>query len=237
DVPEGLTSMVASGPTMPDESTCAQCYEIAAEGGVAGKLPPSIRKQFENRSLEETPKPGDARFAGSQYFCLLSNADAVEAARVAAEDSGLHVEVEPGDWDADYQEVANRAVSSLDRAAAEHPGRPLCLVGGGEVTCPVTGRGVGGRNLSLALYAAQKIGGRKVVVLSGSTDGRDGNSPSCGAVADGHTVSRAHALGLDPALFLRESNAYHFFRTLGDSIETGFTENNVRDLRLLMSFE
>ncbi|HEV2500956.1 MAG TPA: MOFRL family protein, partial [Terriglobia bacterium] len=118
-----------------------------------------------------------------------------------------------------------------------HPGKPVCLVVGGEVTCPVIGRGVGGRNLSFVLYAAQKIEGQKRVVLSCATDGRDGNSPSCGGVADGHTVSRARARGLDAESALSQSDAYHFFRALGETIETGFTDNNVRDLRLLMSFE
>ncbi|MGH9435683.1 MAG: glycerate kinase type-2 family protein [Terriglobia bacterium] len=237
DVPDDCPSMVASGPSMPDESTCQQCYKIAESSGILAQLPPRIRACFDEHSLEETPKPGDSRFSKSSYFCVLSNHDAVEAARTEAAKLGFYVETEPGAWDGDYQEVIERALQALDRCARKNPGRPVCLVGGGEVTCRVTGRGVGGRNLSLALYAAQKIAGRDQVVLSGATDGRDGNSPSCGAAADGHTVSRASALGLDPADFLARSDAYHFFRTLGDTLETGFTDNNVRDLRLLMSFE
>jgi glycerate 2-kinase len=237
DVPDALPSMVASGPTMPDESTCEQAYALAEEHGLTANFPPRIRKQFQDRTLQETPKPGSSMFANSSYFCLLSNGDAVEAARTAAAELGFKTEVDSGAWDAPYNEVADTALASLDRAAKEHPGSPVCLIVGGEVTCPVTGLGVGGRNLSFALYAAQKISGRRQVVLSAATDGRDGNSPSSGAVADGNTVLRARALGLDPARYLDESDAYHFFRTLGDTIETGFTENNVRDVRLLMSFE
>lgn len=237
DVPESLPSMVSSGPTMPDESTCDECYDLAEQHDLLPKFPPRIRGYFYEHKIEETPKPGHPAFSNSDYFCLLSNRDAVEAARQAAGDLGFYAELGPELWDGPYTNVVDSALASLRRCAGAHPGKPVCLVLGGEVTCPVTGHGVGGRNLSLALYAAQKISGERRVVLSAATDGRDGNSPSSGAVADGHTVLRAHALGLDPSRYLGESDAYHFFRTLGDTIETGYTENNVRDLRLFMSFE
>jgi glycerate 2-kinase len=237
DVPEATPSMVASGPTMWDESTSEQSYALAEEHGLLAKFPPRIRNHFQQRTLQETPKPGSLTFPNSTYLCLLSSKDAVEAAKKAAGDLGFHAEIEPGVWDASYTQVADTALESLEQCAKAHPGASVCVVLGGEVTCPVTGPGVGGRNLSFALYAAQKISGSRRVVLSAATDGRDGNSPSSGAVADGNTVLRARALGLDPVRYLKQSDAYHFFRTLGDTIETGFTENNVRDLRLLMRFE
>jgi glycerate 2-kinase len=237
DVPEDLPSMVSSGPTMADGSTCEKCYALAEQHGLLPKLPTRIRRHFEQHTLEETPKPENAVFSRCSYFCLLSNRDAVEAAKKAATELGFYSEIEAGIWDAPYTQVADTALESLRRCGEARPDQPVCLVLGGEVTCPVTGHGVGGRNLSFALYSAQKISGRRCAVLSAATDGRDGNSPSSGAVADGNTVSRARVLGLEPSRYLRESDAYHFFRTLGDTIETGFTENNVRDVRLFMRFE
>ncbi len=236
DVPEEFPSMVASGPTMPDESTCEQCYELVARDGLEERFPQAIRSLFEKHVLEETPKPGDEHFARSSYFCLLSNHDAVDAAKSIAAEKGFHAEIETGAWDVDYRQAVEGILTSLDRCVAENPARAVCLVVGGEVTCKVTGHGLGGRNLNFALYAAEKIAGRSRVVLSGATDGRDGNSPSTGAVANGHTISRGRSLGLEPDVYLAESDAYHYFRTLGDTIETGFTDNNVRDLRLLMHF-
>ena len=117
-----------------------------------------------------------------------------------------------------------------------HKGQPVCLVVGGEVTCPVTGPGMGGRNQAFALYAAERIAGQHRVVLSAGTDGRDGNSPTSGAVADGQTVSRALGRGLDPDAYLLGSDAYSFFRTLGDTLDTGFTDNNVCDVRIWLDF-
>jgi hydroxypyruvate reductase len=91
---------------------------------------------------------------------------------------------------------------------------------------------VGGRNQAYVLYAAQSIAGQHRVVLSAGTDGRDGNSPTSGAVADGQTVSRAQILGMDPAWYLAENDSYSFFRTLGDTVDIGYMDNNLRDVRV-----
>jgi glycerate 2-kinase len=236
DVPDDLPSMVASGPTMPDESTTEQAYELAEQDGLASHFPASVRGFFERRELPETPKPGDSRFANSYYFSLLSNRNAVAAALAAAEKLGFAAEIERGTWDADYREVVRSNVAALDALSQARRGQPVCLVVGGEVTCPVTGLGMGGRNQAFALFAAQHIAGQRRVVLSAGTDGRDGNSPTSGAVADGQTVSRAQGRGLDPAAYLAGSDAYSFFRTLGDTLDTGFTDNNVRDVRIWLDF-
>jgi hydroxypyruvate reductase len=236
DVPDRLPSMVASGPTMPDESTAEQAYELAERHSLVRLFPASIRRIFELRKLPETPKPGDARFAKAQYFCLLSNHDAVEAALTAAGKLGFVGEIDRGPWDADYQQVALANLAALEALSKKHRGQPVCLVVGGEVTCPVTGSGVGGRNQAFVLYAAQQIAGRHRVVLSAATDGRDGNSPASGAVADGQTISRTRTRGPDPAAHLAESDSYSFFRSLGDTLDTGFTDNNVRDVRIWLDF-
>ena len=236
DVPDDLPSMVASGPTMPDESTAEQAYQLAEQNNLASHFPASVRGFFERRELPETPKPGDLRFANSYYFSLLSNRNAVEAALAAAEKLGFATEMDRGTWDADYREVVHSNVVALDALSRERKGQPVCLVVGGEVTCPVTGPGMGGRNQAFALYAALQISGQRRVVLSAGTDGRDGNSPTSGAVADGQTVSRALGRGLDPDAYLAGSDAYSFFRTLGDTLDTGFTDNNVRDVRIWLDF-
>lgn len=236
DVPEQFASMVASGPTRPDESTAEQAYAIAEAHALVAKFPAPICRCFEERALAETPKPGDSRFANSQYFCLLSNHDALEAAKGTAEKLGFKCAMSSDPGEADFRAVADANLAELDALASAHAGQPVCLIAGGEVTCPVTGDGMGGRNQAFTLYAAQKIAGSKRVVLSAGTDGRDGNSPSCGAVADGQTILRANALGKDPVRFLADSDSYTFFRSLGDTLDTGYTDNNVRDVRLWMDF-
>ena len=236
DVPDHMPSMVASGPTMPDESTTAQCYALAAQHQLSDKFPPSIRKHFWGQTLDETPKPGNPCFEHSQFFCLLSNREAVLAAQIASEKEGFYCEIDSNPWDADFRLVADNSLAALDALRKQHAGRPVALIVGGEVTCPVTGPGQGGRNQALVLYATRRIAGQKRVVLSAGTDGRDGNSPASGAIADGHTLARATDRGYDPAQYLAESDSYHFFRSLGDTLDTGFTDNNVRDVRLFLDF-
>jgi len=236
DVPEQLSSMVASGPTLPDESTAEQAYALAERDGLASRFPPSIRKRFLDHTLEETPKPGDERFESSHNLCLLSNRNAVEAARAAGEKLGFESEIDRCPWDADYQQVAQSNLASLKALAEAHERQPVCLIAGGEVICRVTGPGVGGRNQAYVLYAAQSIAGQHRVVLSAGTDGRDGNSPTSGAVADGQTISRAAALGMDPAPYLAESDSYSFFRSLGDTVDIGYMDNNLRDVRIWLDF-
>ncbi len=236
DVPPGEASSVASGPTMPDESTCEDAYSIANRLGIVPRLPPTIRRRFAQRTLEETPKPGFEAFARSQWACLLDNADALGALESRVRSLGwflerdISVDDQPVEWAADV------LLDRLQALADARPGSTVAVTSGGEVSSPVTGDGMGGRNQAFVLWAARKISGRgmRAIVLSAGTDGIDGNSPATGAVADETTIARAAAMGMDAAEFDRRSDSYRFFDRLGDSIVTGPTGNNVRDLRMLV---
>jgi glycerate 2-kinase len=116
-----------------------------------------------------------------------------------------------------------------------HRGRRVALIADGEVSSPVTGNGIGGRNSAFVLACVEKIAGEKVAVLSAGTDGIDGNSSGAGAVANGRTLERAKEAGLDPRDFFERSDAFTFFSRLGDAILTGRTGNNLRDLRILLA--
>jgi hydroxypyruvate reductase len=112
-----------------------------------------------------------------------------------------------------------------------------CLISGGEVTVKVKDNpGIGGRNQQFALYCAQKIAGENITVLSAGTDGIDGNSDAAGAIADGTTIERARQRGLNAEAALRRFDSYPLFNAIGDSVMTGPTGNNVRDLRILMAY-
>jgi hydroxypyruvate reductase len=156
----------------------------------------------------------------------------MEQAKVAAESAGFTVHVDNSCDDWDYEDTAAHLLKRL-RELRKESGR-VCLLSGGEVTVKVTGDGVGGRNQQFALACAAQIAGENITVLSAGTDGVDGNSPAAGAVVDGTTLLRAQ--GLDPAAALKKFDAYPFFSALGDSIETGPTGNNLRDLRILLAY-
>jgi glycerate 2-kinase len=234
DVPDNMLDALASGPTMPDSTSAEDCYAIAQKYGMTEQFPASVRELFQRRALEETPKSDDPAFVHSRWWTLLSNRTALDAASLAARQAGFAVEVENSCDDWDYAHAADFLLGRLRELRKK--GEPVCLISGGEVTVKVTNGGIGGRNQQFALACAEKIAGENITVLSGGTDGVDGNSPAAGAVVDGTTLARSQALGLDATDHLKRFNAYPFFDTLGDAVLTNPTGNNLRDLRILLAY-
>lgn len=236
DVPEGRESALASGPTLPDPTTVADARRVIEQYGLLPHLPPIFREIFSHaEAMAETPKPGDPAFEHNHFFLLLSSRDLLEAAQQAAEQNDCIAVCDDSTDDWPIGEAADHLIARLERLRDANPGRRVALLADGEVSSPVTGDGVGGRNSAFVLDCVAKIAGKKIVVLSAGTDGKDGSSPAAGAIASGDTLERARAAGLDPADFARRSDSYHFFRALGDAIETGPTGNNLRDLRILLA--
>ena len=234
DVPEATPDALASGPTMPDSTSVADCVAIAEKYGMAAAFPASVRELFERHALEETPKSDDPAFQRSRWWTVLSSETVTRAAAAAAARHGFAVDIDNGCDDRDYREAAGYLVSQVKRLR-QNVSR-VCLISGGEVTVKVSGGGRGGRNQQFALACAEMIRGEDITVLSAGTDGIDGNSPAAGAVADGGTLQRAEALGLDGARALGSFDAYPFFERLGDAVVTGATGNNLRDLRILLAY-
>ena len=234
DVPDNTPDALASGPTMPDSTSEEDCYAIAARYGMLEQFPASVRELFQRRALEETPKSDDPAFHRARWWPILSNASLLEATKAEAERQGFTVEVDNSCDDWDYARAADYL---LERARElRKKSERVCLISGGEVTVKVTNGGVGGRNQQFALACADRIAGKRITVLSAGTDGIDGNSPAAGAVADGTTLERAKARGLDPQASMDGFNAYPFFDALGDAVDTGPTGNNLRDLRILLAY-
>jgi len=234
DVPDSTLDALASGPTLPDSTSVADCYAILEKYALLDQFPPSVRELFQRHALEETPKSDDPAFVRARWWPVLSNKTALDAAGVAATAQGFAVEVDNSCDDWDYDRAADYLLGRLRKL--RHSVSRVCLISGGEVTVKVTNGGAGGRNQQFALACAQKIAGENVTVLSAGTDGIDGNSPAAGAIADGSTAERARAAGYDPAAALATFNAYPLFQALGDAIMTGPTGNNVRDLRILFAY-
>jgi glycerate 2-kinase len=235
DVPEGEESALASGPTVADPSTVDDVESIVRKYGLLAKLPGSLRGMIERRSLPETPKDDDAAFARSRFEILLGERELLHAAHHCCEAEGFTclVDTETDDWP--LEQAAEHLLAQLEILKKENPRRRVAIFAGGEVSSPVTGEGVGGRNSAFVLACVPKIAGKRIAVLSGGTDGVDGNSPAAGAVADGESLARAVAVGLDPVDFLRRCDAHGFFSRLDDAVVTGPTGNNLRDLRILLA--
>jgi glycerate 2-kinase len=234
DVPDNTPDALASGPTMSDSTTVEDCYRIAEKHELLRQFPQSVRELFERHALEETPKSDDPAFRRARWWPVLTNQTAIDEASIEAERAGfiVHVDNSCDDWD--YEKAAEYLLQRLRELRKQCS--PVCLISGGEVTVKVANGGIGGRNQQFALTCAEKIAGENITVLSAGTDGVDGNSTAAGAVVDGTTVERARHLGLGARAALDRFDAYPFFNTLGDVVETGPTGNNLRDLRILLAY-
>lgn len=265
DVPLRSLDALSSGPTSPDHSTVEEVRAILARYNMAPKLPAKVRAFFEREDMPESPgnkswkppflpkfaetvlarritaaanmKDEEDAFRSSIFEILLSSHDLVESARAIAQKAGYFVAVDNSCDDWDYADAARYLLELFHTLRTAHP--RLCVISSGEVTVTMNRTpGAGGRNQQFALVCALELArysGEPFTVLSAGTDGIDGNTRAAGAIADPTTVARARAFGFDPAAALAEFNACPLFTSLGDSVVTGPTGHNLRDLRLLIS--
>ncbi len=241
DVTGSPLDVIASGPTAPDPTTFVDALAIIERYGLVEQIPSSALKRLWQGAageIQETPKPGDPLFAHIENRVVASNVIAVEAAAMRATEIGLNAMILSTFIEGEASQVGI-ALASIAKEVALY-GRPTqppaCLLFGGETTVTVRGKGTGGRNTELALSAAIALDGLgpDVVVASFATDGGDGTSPSAGAIADGSTVGRAKARGLDPHASLQNNDSYTFWSILGDVIMTGPTGTNVNDVMAVL---
>jgi len=231
---------IASGPTVPDHTTFADCLDILDKYQITDRLP-SVVVDILNKGIrgeiEETPKPGDSIFDRAQNLIIGSNILAVKAAVKRAEELGYNTLILSTFIEGETRDVArmHAAIAKEILNSGNPVKRPACVISGGETTVTIRGRGKGGRNQEFSLAAALDIHGLgNIVVFSAGTDGTDGPTDAAGAIADGMTVSRARKLRLNPDQYLRENDSYHFFEALNDLIITGPTYTNVMDLRIVL---
>ncbi len=231
---------IASGPTVPDESTFGDCLHILGKYDIRDKISPPVLEFLEEGAQggqEETPKADDPAFERTQNIIIGSNILAVKAAQKKAEELKYNSLILSTLIEGETKDVAKlHAAVAMEILNTGNPlPKPACVISGGETTVTLRGKGLGGRNQEFVLAAAIEIDGREgVVVLSAGTDGTDGPTDAAGAIADGTTLSRARALELNAEAYLRENDSYHFFKPLDDLIITGPTYTNVMDLRLVI---
>ena len=235
DVPAGKEAALASGPSLPDPTTIADVERILEEYKLLDRFPLALSQWIDAGEMPETPKPGHPAFANAHFELLLGLDDLFHAAHHAVEAHGYLSCCDNSCDDWPVEKAADFLLAQLEAWQRENPGQRVAVIADGEISSPVTGSGVGGRNSAFVLACVERLAGRKITVLSAGTDGMDGNSPAAGAVADGETLARARAMGLDAAKAFADSDAYTFFARLEDAIEIGPTGNNLRDLRILLA--
>ncbi len=240
DVPGDDPSIIASGPTVPDATTCADALAILARYGI--EIPRGIDAALRGATLE-TPKPGDPRFADHAVHLIATPWQALQAAASVARAAGLPAHVLSDEIEGESREVG-KVHAALARSVARR-GQPFaapCVIfSGGETTvtvrprAPGVERGRGGRAGEFCLGLAQALQGEAVVwALAADTDGIDGSEDNAGAFVCPDTLARAGDAKLRIDDHLARNDAWGFFAGLGDLLVTGPTHTNVNDFRVLL---
>ncbi len=234
DVLNDPLDIIASGPSVPDESTFFEAMNIIKKYNLENKLPKSIlnfiKDGLDGKALE-TPKKSDLIFKNVKNYVLGNLNIACESALNYAKKYGIPCKRISSSIEGEASQVGINLINELSLNK-----RPIVLIGGGETTVTLKGRGKGGRNQELILSAIRKIENEGIIIGAIGTDGIDGNSDAAGAIADSSIAEKAKISSLDINKFLINNDSYNFFKKIGDGlIFTGYTGTNVNDLYILVA--
>jgi len=240
DVPGDDPSIIASGPTVPDASSCADAVAIFQRYRIG--VPGAIMRLLEQGALE-TPKPGNPLFDGHEVHLIATPRKSLEAAAEAARAAGLAAYILSDEMQGESREVG-KVHAALARAVAltgQPFEKPCVILSGGETTvtigkqAPGTAKGRGGRAGEFCMGLALALQGQPgVYALAADTDGIDGVQDNAGAYVTPDTLRRALAAGMKLDQYLDRNDAYGYFERLGDLLISGPTYTNVNDFRALL---
>ena len=214
--------MIASGPAVPDRSTCAQAQAIAETYGL--RLSGAARACLQ----QETPKVLD----NVETHITGSVRELCAAAAAACGQLGYKPVLLTDHLDCEARE-AGRFLADIARTHAGR-GQATAYLAGGETVVRLTGHGLGGRNQELALAAAPGLAGLPAAVFSVGSDGTDGPTDAAGGYVDGDTAAALAARGLDAGAVLADNDAYHALQAVDGLIVTGPTGTNVNDVAVVL---
>jgi hydroxypyruvate reductase len=234
DVPGDDPGIIASGPTLPDPTTCEEALAILRKYDL--EVAPEVRRHLES-GAGETPKPDNPLFARNTHHVIATARDTLEAAAETARAAGITPYILSDGIEGEARDIGlMHAALAKQVALRGQPFKPPCvLISGGETTVTVRGRGRGGRNAEFLLSLATALDGHPGIhAIACDTDGIDGSEDNAGAVYQPDSMQRAAALGLRPRAMLDNNDGYGFFDALGDLVVSGPTRTNVNDFRAIL---
>lgn len=234
DIPGDNPALVASGPTVPDTGSRADALASIAAYGMS--LPDAVMAHIQSAAAD-APRSDDPRFAGNQVHLIASAGVSLEAAAAAAKRQGIEAVILSDSIEGEAREVGGvHAAIAREVATRNRPfEKPMLILSGGETTVTLRAKGKGGRNSEFLLAFAIGIDGVSGIhALAADTDGIDGSEDNAGAFADGTTVARMRAAGVDAKAMLAGNNAWTAFNAVGDLFVPGPTGTNVNDLRAIL---
>lgn len=235
DVPGDDLSVIASGPTVPDQSTFAEALDILDKYALDF---PEVRAHLQKGArgqLPESPKPGDAWLERVENRLIGSNQTLLLAAQRYWQQRGFQAVILSDRFQGEARDLA-RFHAALVQSIRTHATPflpPVLLLSGGEASVTVRGSGQGGRNQEFLAWLAFYLREEGVWALAADSDGIDGHSQAAGALLTPDTWSRAKKHHLDLKAHLSRNDAGSFFKALDDLLVTGPTANNLNDFRMI----
>ena len=228
-------SVIASGPTSPDNSTFDDALSIFHKYAIENDIPSSIFSYIKDGAsghVSETPKFGDTIFDNVHNLVIGNNRLALATAREKAESLGYHTLILTTTLQGEAKEIAQVLAAIIREIQDTNTPikKPACLLLGGEPTVHIKGKGKGGRNQELCLALTLAAIEKPYVFFSCGTDGTDGPTDAAGAIVSNETLAKSEKIGLKAIEYLRNNDSYNFFNPLGDLIKTGPTKTNVMDI-------
>ena len=232
DVAGDDPSVVGSGPTVGDPTTCNDVLNVLARYNI--DVADSIRNLLRRGALE-TPEPDHPVFQNSNFEFVAKPADAIQSAAAFARNARIEPVILDDSLEGDTNVATKVHVTAVRRRLKENAdGSPFVLLSGGETTVTVTGSGKGGPNTQFALALAIELNESDgIYAIACDTDGMDGTQDNAGAVINPATLRRAREKNVNPENFLKNNNSYEFFNSIGDLVITGPTLTNVNDFRAI----
>ncbi len=248
DVIGNRLDTIASGPTVPDQTTYEDAINYLEKYEIFNKIPESVRKFLLSgykKEIPETPKKEDPCFLKVHNFIIGSVKDATKAAENYLRQKKIEVKYIQEKIKGEAREYGlitlNKFMECINKKDT-YGSNKIALIGTGELTVTIKGKGIGGRNQEMLLGFLDMLEKKKddfsFSLISGNLDGIEGNSEAMGAIVDNYTIKKYKDMNLNPLVFLKNNDSNTFFKMLKDEIITGYTGINVNDLTIgILSFD
>jgi len=235
DVPGDDMSVIASGPTVPNNSTRKQALDIVERYNIT--LADNVRKLLMSTAAD-TPSDTDESMSLASAHLICKPQQSLEAAATLAKSHGLHTLILGDAIEGEAREVG-KVMAGIAKQVHQYDQpieKPALLISGGETTVTVRNKGGrGGRNAEFLLGFAEAVSGyTNIYALAADTDGIDGTEENAGVMWSPQIAKAAVDQKLKISTYLDNNDAWTFFNATGGLINTGATHTNVNDFRVVL---
>jgi len=245
DVVGNNLESIASGPTIPDLTTFKESYSVLEKYELLFKVPSSV-KQLIQRGMNDPTinKPLDQL----NYFKKIHNylIGSVDSSVKEASDylKGLNFAVDyfsneiVGEAAVFGTELYDFISHKLPPYVEKSKNQKVALIGTGELTVTIKGKGIGGRNQEMLLTFLNNIKNKNIdyniLIIGVNLDGIEGNSKAMGALVDNVLLTQIIKNKINLESYLKNNDSNSFFKMLNSEIITEATGINVNDLLLIL---